>query len=373
MVKRIIAIAIAALMMFSMAAIAASAAEVTDSNVGADSNNSAGADTSSSASGAGDTIKFDASKWAGYTLIYCHIWERGGDSFFPWQSKKELCKKVDGNIFEYDLSTLDKSTTVSGGLQSGKDYCIIFSANTGMQTYDTTFGRACIGDTAKVTGNKIENPVDSEKEAFEAVWTTNSSSYGPHLAISSIGNIIGSKLCPNEKGEEVIGDWIPTYYKSASVNATDALAKAYPKFGITTVDQVETIFGYVQSKNTGEDEDAILKCLTDAFAKAYPAKAKDVKDTSEIKKKAAEKEKAIKSNGGSTAGVSSNSSTGSGSSGSGSSTTGSSGTGSSTGSSSYNSSGSGSDGQEDTILFILGGVMLVAAGAIYMSRKKREE
>ncbi len=367
MVKRIIAIAIAALLVFSMAAIAVSAAEVTDSKVGADSNNSAGADTSSSASGAGNSIKFDASKWSNYSIIYCHIWERGGDSFFPWQSKKEVCKKVDGNIYEYDLSVLDNSTTVEGGLQSGKDYCIIFSANTGVQTYDTTFAKACVGDTAKVTGNKIENPVDSEKEAFEAVWTTNSSSYGPHLAISSIGNIIGSKLCPNEKGEEVIGDWIPTYYKSPNVDAVAALAKAYPKFGITSSDQISTIFGYVESKETGEDENAILKCLTEAFAKAYPAKADEVKDTSKIKKAAAEKEKTIKSNGGSTSAVSNSSSS------SGSSSSGSSSAGTSSGSSSYNGSGSGSDGQEDTILFILAGVMLVAGGAIFMSRKKREE
>ena len=364
MVKRIIAIAVAALMIFSMAAIAVSAAEVTDSNVGADSSNSAGADTSSSASGAGDSIKFDASKWSNYSIIYCHIWERGGDSFFPWQSKKEACTKVSGNIYEYDLSMLDKSTTISGGLKSGTDYCVIFSANTGVQTYDTTFGRACIGDTAKVTGKKIENPVDSEKEAFEAVWTTNSSNYGPHLAISSIGNIIGNKLCPNEKGEEVIGDWIPSYYKSPNVDAVAALAKAYPKFGITSVDQIETIFGYVQSKETGEDENAILKALTDAFAKAYPSKADEVKDPEKIKKKAAEKEKAIKSNNGHVT---------SGDSGSGSSSSGSSSSGSSSGSSSYNGSGSGSDGQEDTILFILGGVMLAAGGAMYLSRKKREE
>lgn len=364
MVKRIIAIAVAALMIFSMAAIAVSAAEVTDSNVGADSSNSAGADTSSSASGSGDSIKFDASKWSNYSIIYCHIWERGGDSFFPWQSKKEACTKVSDNIYEYDLSMLDKSTTISGGLKSDTDYCVIFSANTGVQTYDTTFGRACIGDTAKVTGKKIENPVDSEKEAFEAVWTTNSSNYGPHLAISSIGNIIGNKLCPKEKGEEVIGDWIPSYYKSPNVDAVAALAKAYPKFGITSVDQIEAIFGYVKSKETGEDENAILKALTDAFAKAYPSKADEVKDTEKIKKKADEKEKAIKSNGGHVT---------SGDSGSGSSSSGSSSSGSSSGSSSYNGSGSGSDGQEDTILFILGGVMLAAGGAMYLSRKKREE
>ena len=77
---------------------------------------------------ASNCIRFDASEWSNYSIIYCHIWERGGDSFFPWQSRKEACKKVDGNIYEYELSVLDNSTTVEGGLQSGKDYCVIFSA-----------------------------------------------------------------------------------------------------------------------------------------------------------------------------------------------------------------------------------------------------
>lgn len=359
MLKRVISIAVAALMIFSMAAIAVSAADVNDVNVGADGNTSVGADTSSSTSGAASgALNFDASGWKNHTdMIYCHIWERGGDSFFPWGSKKEYCTKNSDGTYGFDLSKVS--------LESGKDYCVLFYDNTkGTQTYDTTFSSACAGDVAKLTGKQIENPVDSEKKAYEMVWTKNSSNYGPHLAISSIGNIIGSKLCPNEKSEEVIGDWVITYYKSTFVKAADALAKAYPKFGITSVDQIETIFGYVQSKESGEDEDAILKALTDGFAKAYPSKKDEVKDTKEIKQKAAEKEKAIKSHGGHVT---------SGGSGSGSSSSGSSSSGSSSGSGSYNSSGSGSDGQEDTILFVLAGVMLVAGGAMFMSRKKREE
>lgn len=367
MLKKLFAIVLAALIIASTASVAAFAAEVEDAVVGADSASSAGADTSSSATGSGDTVKFDASAWKNFTIIYCHIWVRGGGDFFPWQSKKEACKKIGDNLYEYDLSMLTKSTENPEGLKADTDYCIIFSANTGVQTYDTTFGKACVGDTIKVTGNKIENPKDSEKQAYEAVWKTNSSSYGPHLAITSIGNIVGSKLCPNENGEEVIGDWISSFYKSTYVKPVDALAKAYPKFGISSADQIETIFGYVQSKNTGEDEEAILKCLTDAFAKAYPAKADDVKDVEKIKKAAKEKEKAIKSSGGHIT------SGGSGSSSSGSSSSASSGSGSSSASGSYNGSGSGADGQEDTILFILGGVMLTAAGAMYLTRRRREE
>jgi LPXTG-motif cell wall-anchored protein len=353
-----------------MAAVAVSAAEVNDANVGADSNNSAGADTGSSTSGAGNTLKFDSTGWKGnITLVYCHIWERGQDAFYNWQSKKEACKKVSDGMYEYDLDKAGIS------LDAAKDYCVIFSTNLGQQNYDLTLGKECIGDTAKLTGNQIENPVDSEKKAQEAVWSTNSSKYGPHLAITSIGNIVGTKLCPHEKGTEVIGDWLPTYYTSQFLDPVKALATALPKFGITSADDLDTIYGYIINKNPslsdGEKKD-IYNVLAEGFKKAFPAKASEVKSADEATKSAEKKAKEIKANGGHVTSDSGSSSGGSSSStGSGSSS--SSGAGSSSGSGSYNSSGSGSDGQEDTILFILAGVMLVAAGAMYMSRKKREE
>lgn len=366
MIKRIISVALAVLMVLAMGAIAVSAAEVSDANAGAEVSNSAGADTSSSASGAGNLIYFDTDGWKNFSTVFCHIWVRGGDSFFDWQQKKEQCKKVSGTVYSYDLSNLSGSSYVSGGLQSGKDYCVIFSNNIGAQTYDTTFGTACIGDTAKMTGNSVENPVDSEKKAFEAVWTKNSSSYGPHLAITSIGNIVGNKLCPNENGLEVIGDWIPTYYKSPNVNAVDALAKAYPKFGVKTIEDIEAIYAYVVSKATGEDEAEILDQLEKAFAKAYPS-AKETKLDKEDIEKAKKDAQDIKSGKKTVNSVAGN--TSSGNSGSGSASAGS----SSSGSTSTNSSGAGSDGQEDMIFVVLAGVMLTAAGVMFVSRKKREE
>ncbi len=218
--------------------------------------------------GSGNYVYFDASGWVNVSMIYCHIWKRGGDAFFGWQLKKEACKKVSGNKWSYDLANLDASTTMSG-LKSGEDYCIIFSAQTGKYTYDATFSKACVGDTLKLTGKQIENPVDSEKKADEAVWTKNSDSYGPHLAITSIGNIVGNFLCPHEKGTEVIGDWLITYYMSKKFNVVKALANAYPKFGVKSAEDIQIIYKYIQSKKTGEDESAMKKMLEDAFYSVY--------------------------------------------------------------------------------------------------------
>ena len=355
MLKKIVSIALVLVMVLSVAVISVSAAEVS---------NSAGADTDSAATGADNVIYFDTTGWKNFAIVYCHIWERGGDSFFAWQAKREMCDKVKDNLYSYDLSKLnDPTATIKGGLQDGKDYCIIFSANTGVQTFDTTFGKACIGDTAKITGKQIENAVDSEKSAQEAVWTSNSKNYGPHLAISSIGNIIGSVLCPNESGIAVIGDWLPNYFNSPNVDAKATLAKAYPKFGIKTANDIQAIYTYILAKDSATlqavDYDDMQKILTDAYAKAYPS-AEKVKVDKEAAKKQAQDVKSGKSNLNSVAN-------------SGSSSTGNSNSGSTGSSSGSNRSGAGSDGQEDTILFILGGVMLAAAGVMFASRRRRED
>jgi LPXTG-motif cell wall-anchored protein len=353
MFKRIISIALAVVMVLSVAVVVASAADTDSASAGAEVSNSAGADTSNSSKSASNVIYFDyKSNWKNVSQIYAHVWVIGGDSFYAWQASGEKCDRVSATKWSYDLSKLSASTTISGGLKSGTDYAVIFSADTGYQTFDQTFGTACIGDTAKLTGNQIENAVDSEKKAYESVWTTNSSKYGPHLAISSIGNIIGSKLGPNESGTQVIGDWEYAYYLSTDVDPVATLAKALKKFNVK---DIEAVYAYIMSKDDtlAEGNLAEIKSqLEKAYKKAYGSEAKI--DT----KKAKEKEKQIE-NGTSIEDISTDTNTGTSSSGTTTTTT--------------NSSGSGADGQETTIFFVLGGVMMVAAAAMVLARKKREE
>ncbi len=210
------------------------------------------------AEGEDTNIYFDATSWEGATVIYCHLWAVGEDAFFNWQSKKEACKKVadkDG-IFSYDLSKLE-------GLDfDAKDYCVIFSANTGSQTYDITLGASCLGDTLKVVDEMIENPMDSEKKAFSATWENNSANFGPHRAITSIGNIVGTSFCPHETAEEVLGNWLVNYYNSTFMDVEACLANACTEFGITA-DKYTAIMDYVNAKAAEGTEveviDAMLK------------------------------------------------------------------------------------------------------------------
>ena len=366
MIKKIIAIAVAVVMVMSIAAVAVSAAEVNDSDVAAGSSSSVGADTSSSASGSGDLIYFKAAGWKSFNKIYCHIWVIGGDSFFGWQTPSEECQKVSGTKYSYDLSKLSSSMDVSGGMKSGGKYGVIFSANTGIQTYDTTLGTECKGDTAKLTGKQIENPVDSNKKGYECVWTSNSGKYGPHLALTSIGNVVGSKLAPGETGIQVIGDWAPTYFNSPNVDAVKALAGAYPRFGIKTIKDLTNVYAYILTKDGVDKKDlpAIKSTLEKAFYKAYPSKKNEKIDEKDAKQKADSGEASDPEKLSNDSGSGDSSGGGSDSSG-GSSSGGSYGGG--------DSSGSGADGQETTIFFVLGGVMIAAAGAMFIARKKREE
>lgn len=242
-------------------------------------NTALAADTSevSDPSSSGNKIYFDANGWNNYAQIYCHIWQQGGDSFFAWQSTKEKCTKESGTKYSYNLDTLNDSSNISGGFKSGVDYCVIFSANTGRQTYDCTIGKACIGDTARITGNHTENPVDSEKYADEIVWDKNSNKYGPHLSLTSVGNVVGKYLCPNEKATDVIGDWIAVYYNSSYVDPVNALAYAFPKFKIKNIDDIEAIYKHIRTKVTTSEANKITSILEKAFYKAYPSKTNSKK------------------------------------------------------------------------------------------------
>lgn len=175
MFKKILCLAMILVMVASMAVIGVSAAEDTK-------------------------IYFELpSNWNNVKKVFCHVWPYGGDPFFNWQSKKESCVDEGNGIYSYD-------TTKLNGFGAGT-YCVIFSADTGMQTYDTLFGTACLGDTVYCDGTTLENPEDSSKTCIAAYWKNQPKNvYGPVLAITSIGNIVGS--CAAESGADMFTAFI---------------------------------------------------------------------------------------------------------------------------------------------------------------------
>ena len=180
-------------------------------------------------SAADDTkIYFEVPAEAGdYSAVFCHIWIDGGDSFAAWQSKKEKCTQVEGNLYSYDISKV-------GALEDGSYYGVIFSTDGGWQTYDTIMGSACYGDTLYCEGTVYENPADSSKTALAAFWKGQDAAvFGPTKQISSIGNLVGTCCAPGVTDEILFTNFLTANLENAREYAgkddqaiIDDLAKA---------------------------------------------------------------------------------------------------------------------------------------------------
>ena len=162
------------------------------------------------ASAADQKIYFEVpSTWNNFSKIFCHIWVYGGDPLANWQSKKEACKLEADGRYSYDISKV-------GGISAGETYCVIFSADTGVQTYDTFMGTSCLGDTVYCDGTLYENPMDSSKTALGAFWKNQSrSAYGPVMCVTSIGNLVGTCLAPGETAEGLFNTFLTANLENA--------------------------------------------------------------------------------------------------------------------------------------------------------------
>ena len=110
--------------------------------------------------GEGTKIYFDidSTGWENYTTIYCHIWRADGTGEWTnWQTRKEICTKEDNGLYSYDVAKTGNADEI---VQSGDHnyYCVIFSADTGMQTYNTIMNGNCLGDTCYVTVSYYTSP-----------------------------------------------------------------------------------------------------------------------------------------------------------------------------------------------------------------------
>ena len=155
-------------------------------------------------------IYFDveSSGWTNYRTIYCHIWRADGTGVWPdWQTRKESCIKEEDGRYSYD-------TTKTGNIISrtdGKDYCVIFSSDTGAMTYQMVMSGSCLGDTAYVTGYSFESPDDSEKKVTVAAWRYNPDC-GPQRMITATGTIIGTAFPDGESDETMLRDYLIKNY-----------------------------------------------------------------------------------------------------------------------------------------------------------------
>lgn len=345
MFKKIAGLFLAAAVMCSSAAITASAAEAEDDaavaaadqsgEVSADGSSEVSADASSEVE-AGNVIKFDVKKsgWNNVKSVFCHVWKADGSGDWPaWQSKKEKCKYDSSTgIATYDLSKTGNTISKS----DGRVYCVIFSANTGMQSYNAIMNGNCIGDTLYCTGNQLENPEDSEKKANEAKWENNSDC-GPEKKITSTGNIIGSAFPEGESDVTLLATYLVAYYNDDA--KTSLTQKLLDELKVSPTQVMGAVTDRLNATNN-PDKDTIAPAVEKILSGCTDPTTGN------------------KAAGGSSSNGSSSSSSngGSSSSGSGSSST-----------------GAVKSGVETTIVFVMAGLMVSAAGVMFLARKKKED
>lgn len=150
-------------------------------------------------------------------IVYAHVYGHNGEVLYDWQTKNEKMTDEGNGIWSYEVP-------------SGPYDLVTFSIQTGVQTCDVVLSDENIDDTAITdTSTMIENPVDSNKSCAKTTWKKTGK--GVHLAITSIGNIVGEDLCPSEDGAEFVGNFIKNYYTSQPEYVTeqvltDAMNKA---------------------------------------------------------------------------------------------------------------------------------------------------
>lgn len=358
MFKKIAGLFLAAAVMCSSAAITASAAEAEDDaavaaadqsgEVSADGSSEVSADASSEVE-AGNVIKFDVKKsgWNNVKTVFCHIWKADGSGDWPaWQSKKEKCKyDASTGIATYDLSMTGNTISKS----DGRVYCVIFSANTGMQSYNAIMSGKCIGDTLYCTGNQLENPEDSEKKANEAKWENNSDC-GPEKKITSTGNVIGSAFPEGESDVTLLATYLVAYYNDEA--KTSLTQKLLDELKVSPVDVMGAVTDRLNATNN-EDKDKIAPAVEKILSGCTDPTTGKKADKTQLDNA---KKTGAKAAGGSSSNGSSSSSSNGGSSSSGSSST-----------------GAVKSGVETTIVFVMAGLMVSAAGVMFLARKKKED
>ncbi len=350
MFKKIMSVMLAVLILMSVVAISASAAQVEIADNSADAVADVAADADGSAeTGADNVLNFDANSagWKNFKKVFCHIWAYGGDSFYAWQQKASACKDADGDgVWTYDLSKVT--------LEPGVLYAVIFSNENQIQTYNLLFDTNCIGDEAYCDGTEYENPEDSSKTAQAAFWRNQDpATYGPEKCITSIGNVVGTCVPSTTSSQAMFEHFLTETLENARTYAKndDGSAKTDQQILDDTAAQLD-----LKQEN-----------VADAIAATGAKVEWDAKNSTLPTGK---NEDANKTPSGGTAGGDNSGSSNSGSSNNGSSNGGSSNSGSS---SSGGKTGSGSTtktGFETTAIFVMLGVMIAAAGVVVIARRK---
>lgn len=166
--------------------------------------------------------------WKEAKAAYCHVFGSDGSWLYDWQTADELMTNEGGNLWSYEIP-------------AGPYDLVIFSIDTGAQTYELVLTDENIGDTAITdTSVMIENPIDENKTAAKTSWKNGIN--GPHLAMTSSGEVVGEVLCPTESGANIVATFIEWYLPvSPDFVTAEMLSNAMRKLNTTPAEVVEIL------------------------------------------------------------------------------------------------------------------------------------
>lgn len=180
----------------------------------ADGNVSVGAGTDTEATGTSGSVYLEKPDWGESKYFSIHIWEakQNGEQFFSYGTQKERFEEKDGKLV-YDLSKLNESTYIKGGLKAGVTYNLMVYNNLGVESCGLMFSTECAGDTIRVTSNErtFENTEDSTKHSYPIAWTNNAKKYGIPLQITSVGTVQGEFVTKGSSPDEIVKAWDKNY------------------------------------------------------------------------------------------------------------------------------------------------------------------
>ena len=202
-------------------------------------------------------IHFDvnSAKWgAGVKAVYCHIYNYSGTDgkeYTQWQTKGERCEyDKETGIATYYLQTgIDKGADGLSTIDSSNKWVIMFSANTGADTYTLLFNSNCFGDTVIADPNtKFEHTIDPEKLSIKISYKNNTNLTAPKC-ITSTGKIQGESFAEGVTNETLLGDYMAMYAAEDWRVNKDIISKLSNELGV----KPSSVLDYVKDKIYDDD------------------------------------------------------------------------------------------------------------------------
>ncbi len=191
------------------------------------------------------TFFFDSGDWNSESVCF-YIWDgTTGENATKdgWVKDSTWAKsaQIGGTPVEGKAGVFESYEIDLTGRDSHDVYVIFHDKGNDIQTCDCLFNSTAFGLTASLTGNELENPVDSNKTTIEVAFD-GGTDLGPAKVITSTGKIQGTVITANTDRADKVASFVLNYLGATNADGTDVVTKevvkkAIEEFG-TTADDV---------------------------------------------------------------------------------------------------------------------------------------